>query len=367
MTTVSSSSSQAQVALSLISASTTTSGVFSAISGTASASKSQASASAIFNAIVPGSTGSSISATLQQEKVTTQTNSIYSNVASRVSAMEKGTYTASSDWEKVVSYNMQTGVPVMVSLDSSGKVQALPQSETDLTKKYNVHQQSELTTAISQISTMAGKIQANAKNDTWVADLAGAANDLEMVHSGALNAETSWEEQGSLLMTDHQPFKISLDSTGNLQVTEQLTDSMSDLTPTQQTLLRKAVETIPGMISKDTPTTSWQIDAQNYDSAGIPYYLDIDPVTNKISAKENSADNITSSFLKTEPYPDIGDNTALLKQVATYVKKKQAYFLDFDSTGKIVAKALTATNLEKYNQTSTTTSSTAGSIVSLFA
>jgi hypothetical protein len=168
-------------------------------------------------------------------------------------------------------------------------------------------------------------------------------------------------------MTDHQPFKISLDSTGNLQVTEQLTDSMSDLTPTQQTLLRKAVETIPGMISKDTPTTSWQIDAQNYDSAGIPYYLDIDPVTNKISAKENSADNITSSFLKTEPYPDIGDNTALLKQVATYVKKKQAYFLDFDSTGKIVAKALTATNLEKYNQTSTTTSSTAGSIVSLFA
>ena len=55
--------------------------------------------------------------------------------------------------------------------------------------------------------------------------------------------------------------------------------------------------------------------------------------------------------------------------MATYIKKKQAYFLDFDSTGKVVAKVLTATNLEKYNQTSSSSSSssTAGSILSLFA
>jgi len=262
MTTISSSYSSAQVALSVLSSSNTTSGILSAVNGTSTSSKGEASVSAIFNAIVPGSTSSSISGTLQQEKVTTQTNSIYTNVANRVSAMEKGSYTASSDWEKVVAYNMDTGVPVMVSLNSSGKVQALPQSETDLTKKYNVQQQAELTKAMSAISTMAGKIQGNAKNDTWVADLSGAENDLNMIHSGALTAESSWEEQGALLMTDHEPFKISLDSTGNLQVTEQLTDSMSDLTATQQQLLRKAVETIPSMIAKGTPTTSWQIDAQ---------------------------------------------------------------------------------------------------------
>jgi len=371
MTTISSSYSGSG-ALSLLSSTSSTSSMLSAINGTSSTSKSQESSNAIFNAIVPGSVGSgtSISSMLQQEKITTQTNSIYSNAATRVSKMEAGTYTASSDWEKVVSYNMQTGAPVMVSLNSSGKLQALPQSETDLSTKYNVQQRSELTKAMSQIQTMAGKIQANAKNDTWLADLSGAENDLSLIHSGALTAQSSWEEEGSMLMSTHEPIKISLDSSGNLQVTEQLTSSMTDLTASQQKLLRKAIETIPSMISKGTPTTSWQIDARSYDQAGTPYYLDIDPVTNQISAKEDSATNITPTFLKTAPYPDIGDNSPLLKQVATYIKKKQAYFLDFDSTGKIVAKVLSATNLEKYNKTSTSTtssSSTAGSIVSLLA
>jgi len=60
----------------------------------------------------------------------------------------------------------------------------------------------------------------------------------------------------------------------------------------------------------------------------------------------------------------------LLKQAATFIQNKQAFLLDFDTTGKIVAKALTATNLEKYNNPSQTPSSGAlssGSYMSLYA
>jgi hypothetical protein len=323
----------------------------------------------IFTALGASSStsGSSIQGVLDQQKVTSQTNAIFTNVAARITAMQKGSLQPTADWEKVTDYAAQTGQPVVVSLNSKGQVQAVPQSQADLSQ-FNVQQQNQLQQAMSSIATMAGKIQGNAKNSTWLADLSGAENDLSLIHSGALTAQSSWEEQGSLLMATHEPFKISLDSTGNLQVTEQLTDPMTDETPTQAQLLRKAVETIPGMISKGTPTTSWQIDARSYDQAGTPYYLDIDPVTNQISAKEDSGTNITPSFMNTAPYPDIGDNTPLLKQAATFIKNKQAFVLDIDTTGKIVAKALTATNLEKYNNPSQTTSQplSSGSYLSIY-
>ncbi len=310
----------------------------------------------------------SIQGVLQQQKITAQTNSIFANVAAHVTAMQSGRYQPKADWEKVTDYAAQTGQPVVVSLNSKGQVQALPQSQADLSR-YNIDQQKQLQQAMSDISTMSSKIQANAKNTTWLKDLAGAGNDLSLVHSGALDAQSSWEQKGQLLMTQHQPFKISLDSTGNLQVTEQATDPMSSLTPQQQKLLRAAVQTIPKMIRTDTPSTSWQIDAQSYDKAGTPYYLDIDPVTNHISAKQNSAKNITPSFMNTPPYPDIGDKTPLLKQAATLIQKKTAFFLDIDTTGKVVAKPLTATNLQNYNNPNQTTTHplSAGSYLSIYA
>ena len=346
----------------------TSGGIMGALSGSSTTTNSVNVLSALPGG--GGSSGSSIQSILNQQKVTAQTNSIYANVAAHVTALQNGQIQPTNDWEKVTDYAAQTGQPVVITLDSKGQVQALPQSQADLSK-YNIDQQQQIQQAISDVSTMAQKIQANAKNTTWLNDLAGAANDLSLIHSDALQAQSSWEQQGSLLMTEHQPFKISLDSTGNLQITEQATDPMTDLSPNQQKLLRAAVQTIPKMIRSDTPTTSWQIDAQSYDKSGTPYYLDIDPVTNQISAKENSAANITPDFMKTPPYPDIGDKTPLLKQAAAFIQKKQAFFLDIDTTGKVVAKALTATNLQKYNTTTDSTSSntqmTPGSYLSIYA
>jgi hypothetical protein len=363
--TSSSSSTLSGVAGLLQGASGASTGMFGAISGTA----------ATTNIIDPltilggnSSTGGSIQSILNQQKVTSQTNSIYTNVANRLTAMQNGQYQAQADWEKVADYAMQTGQPVAISLDSKGQVQALPQSQADLSK-YSTAQQNQLYQAMNDISTMASKIQGNKKNDTMVADLNGAAADLSNVATGQLAAQSQWESQGQMLMAIHHPFTISLDSNGNLQVQDQVTSSMDNLPANQQTLLRSALETIPSMIANGTPSTSWQADAESYDQNAIPYYLSIDPITNQISAKEDSGQNITPSFMNTEPYPDIGDNTPLLKTVASYIQSDTPYFLDFDATGKIVAKQATAQNLIKYNTPATATAQplTAGSILSLYA
>ncbi len=340
-------------------------GILGAISGTGSTT-------AMINplTILAGSSGGgSIQTILNQQKVTQQTNAIYTNVATRLDAMQKGQYTAKADWEKISSYAMKTGQPLAISLDSKGQIQALPQSQADLSK-YNLAQQNQLTQAMNDIATMSGKIQGNQKNDTMVADLKGAAADLSNVITGQIQAVSPWETQGQNLMQIHHPFTISLDSKGNLQVQDQLTSSMDNLPAPQQKLLRKALESIPHMIAKGTPSTSWQADAQSYDTNSIPYYLSIDPVTNRISAKENSGENIVPSFLKTEPYPDIGDNTPLLKTAAGFIKSGTPYFLDFNQGGHIEAKQATAQNLIKYNAPAGSTSAqplTSGSILSLYA
>ena len=109
--------------------------------------------------------------------------------------------------------------------------------------------------------------------------------------------------------------------------------------------------------------------AESFAANGVAFYLDIDPITNVISAKENSADNITPSFLKSTPYPDVGDDSPALKQAADFIKAGKAYFFDIDSTGQIGAKEATVQNITKYNTVTTSPTSTlgAGSILSLFA
>ena len=355
----------------------TSTNLFNAISGNATTSStstnSTSSTSNLFGAISgkassTGTTPTTIDGLLQQQKITTQKNAIYANVATRLDAMRAGTYTASADWEKVASYAMQTGQPVAVSLDDKGQVQALPQSQADLSK-YNPQQQKMLTNAMADIATMASKIQANKTNDGLVNKLSGAEYDLSMVATGQLSATSDWEKQGAMLMTEHHPFKISLDPQGNLQVQDQLLDPMTDLSASQQKALHTAVASLPKVISTGYITTAWQADALSFDQNSIPYYLTIDPVSNQISAVENSADNITPDFLKTAPYSSIGDNTPMLKQAASLIQSGKAFFLDFDQGGRVTAKPATAQNLIKFNAPAAqpNTALGTGSILSLFA
>lgn len=343
------------------------SGLFGAISGNVATSST---ATNLFNAISPGSTsgGGSIDGLLQQQKITKAKNSIFANVAQRLDALQAGTYKPKSDWEKVAAYAMETGQPVAISLDSKGQVQAVPQAQSDLSK-YNLHQQNQLVDALNQVSVMAQKIKANKTNDAWIAKLNGAEYDLSGVFSGQLAAQSNWERQGVQLMAEHKPFTISLDAQGNLQVQDQLLDPMTNLTATQQKALRSALSSLPKVIADGTVTEAWQADALTFDQNQVPYHLTIDPVSNQISAVENSGDNIIPTFLKTSPYPDIGANTPMLKAAADLIKNGKSFMLDFDQGGHITAKPTTAQNLIKFNTPATqiNTALGTGSILSLFA
>jgi len=221
-----------------------------------------------------------------------------------------------------------------------------------------------------------------------VSELNNASADLQGVYSGALIAQTStpnnWEQNGVLLMRQNKPMVISLDAKGNLTVQDQALADMSDLTFTQQKLLRAAAEHISDVIASGNvdmvPTSrnpnivqpaNWQLDAMNLASQGIPFTLSIDKVTNQISAQEASGPNIMPDFLKTKPFPNLGAVTPLLQQAADLIQNNKPFFLDFDQTGQtVVAKELTAPNLITYNTPKAASASQtlgAGSILSLFA
>ena len=352
-----------------VGSSSSSTALYSAISGSGSTDKT---ATKLFNSICPGSTTSSIDDLLTQKKVATQKNAIFANVATRLTAMQAGTYTASADWEKVASYAMETGQPVAITLDSKGQIQAVTQSQADLST-YNVQQQKQLTAAMTDIATMADKINANKKNQSLIDKLNGAESDLMGVYQSALTSQTStpndWEANGVMALTLQHPFTISLDSNGDLQVEDQMTATFSDLNTSQQKIMRAALSSLDKAVKTGEFTELWQADAMSLNEAGVPYHLEIDNETNEIKVIENNGDNIMPDFLKETPYPNVGDNTKLLKQAKTLITAGKAFFLDFDQSGQLTAKEATAQNLIKFNATKTTTSDPlgVGSILNLFA
>jgi len=360
----------------------------------------------IFDVLNPGGAGSSIASILQQQKVATQTNKIFTAVAQRLTALQSGQVQPSADWEKIAAYGMQTGQPVAVSLDSKGQVQAAPQAQADLSK-FNAAQQRTLTTTMADIATMAAKITANKTNQGLIDKLNGAENDLNGVYTGALDAQAStpnnWEQQGVQMMRLKKPFLISLDAQGNLQVQDQAVTTNTSLSMDQQVVLRTAAQNLPKILgSNGLITQQWQADASSFAANGIPYHLEIDktvrdyspktdaygwPVdqngqrsvvsglpsarnngTPLIKAVENSGANITPAFLNDTPYPDIGANTPALKQAATLIQAGKPFFLDFDKGGHVVVKEATAQNLITYNTPAGSTASLgSGSVLSVTA
>ena len=381
---------------------TSSSSMFDALSG----SGSMSAQSNIFDVLNPGGAGSSISSILQQQKVTTQKNQIYTTVAQRLAALQAGSLQPSANWEKVAAYSMQTGQPMTVALDSKGQVQVTPQAQADLSK-FNAGQQKILTDTMKAVATMAGKITANKTNQGMIDKLAGAENDLNGVFVGALSPQAStpnnWEQLGVQLMQLNKPFTISLDSQGNLQVQDQAMTPDPSLPADQQTILQKAAQTLPNVLSPSgLITTQWQSDAAAFAKNGVPFHLEIDtsnldygpktdaygwpvdaagkrtsvtgqPAVHKngvpgVKAVENSADNITPAFLNDTPYPDIGANSPALKQAAALIKAGKPFFLDFDKGGHVTAKEATAQNIIQYNAPAGSTASLGtGSVLSVTA
>lgn len=350
-------------------------GAASGLFGTLQGRSTGISNTGLFNALSGKAGGTqSIDSLLQEQKVTTSRNGIFAEVAQRLAYIQQGAYQPKEDWEKIAGYAMQKGQPVMAYINDSGSVSADLQYNTDLSK-FNTQQQERLLQAMQDIDLMAQKILANKTNDTWVSNLQGAPIDLEYVYNNVITPQdetpNNWEQRGVMFMRMHRPIEISLDAEGNLQVIEQSAADMSDLPYASQAKLREAARSVSDAIANSNFTESWQIEAAALADAGKPYHLTIDIYSNQISVEAITSDTIVPDFLKKSPYPDVGDNTDSLKQIAELIRDGKPYFLDIDpTTQQVVGKELTGPNLIKYNaQNKDDPSATlgVGSILSLFA
>ncbi|CAA7617357.1 hypothetical protein MCP1_20190 [Candidatus Terasakiella magnetica] len=344
-------------------------GLYDAISGNVQSNGTEA----LFSALAGNgsATPKTTEGILQEQRITQARNGIYTNAGQRLAYIKAGTYQPKAEWEKVAGYLMAKGQPVVVTLDSAGQVQAQAQAEADLSK-YNVQQQAVLLRAIDDVQTMAQKIKANQTNDKWLKKLAGAADDLTAVATFLLppqaKTENNWEASGVQMLNAHRPFKISLDAKGQLQAIDQTQDPMTDLPYSMQTKLRAAVEGLPAAIEATDVSEKYKADAMVFDKAKTPFYLEIDKTTGIISAKANTAANITPKFLKTAPYPNVGDKGPLMQKAAEMIKAGAAYFLDIDTTGSVVAKEATPPNIITLNSPSHNHASLqTGAVLSLFA
>ena len=261
-------------------------------------------------------------------------NNYISNIASRIQALANGQLTPKASWEKVVGYAAQTGKPLSISFDSKNQPQADVQLASDF-MQMNV---------LKDIDTISQKLQANQKNTKMLNELSNSEFTISSVASGLIQPTADWQTQGAALLNAGKPFNTYLDTNGNIAVQDQLLDPMTNLDAGSQKILRHAVATIPSIISNQTYTQSWQVDAYEFNKQKTPYHLNIDPITKQISAVENSAANIVPSFLKDPPYPDLKLDTQWKKDAASMIKSGKAFTVDF-TNNKTSVKEINAKNL----------------------
>jgi hypothetical protein len=97
---------------------------------------------------------------------------------------------------------------------------------------------------------------------------------------------------------------------------------------------------------------AWIDDAVKYKKLGVPYYLEVDPVmTSSISVKPLTKlpipDRIATPTYSQSELQNGKD--PWLKDAADFIANGTAFMLDFDQTGNVVAKQLSAENVIRYN------------------
>lgn len=319
------------------------SSLFSAISGGGSSTSSDG----LLNAISGGS-GQNINQLLNQQQYNQKRNGILTEVANRMGYIRSGQLEPSSDWEKVAAYAMETGQPMVASLNDKGQVEATPQADSDLSR-FNPMQQKLLYEAMDQVSEMSAKIRGNKENDKLINKLENANDLIQAFSSGLMAPKASWETEANLLMTMKTPFTIALDNKGEIMIQDQTTADFGSMPIEQQKILRKAATDVRTALQTGNYNALWQADAKTFADSNVSFHLEVDSITHAISAVENKGSNIVPAFLREAPYPNIGDDTPWKKEAAQMIKDGKPFFLDFDQTGKLAIKEATAPNLIKYS------------------
>ncbi|MBV8890187.1 MAG: hypothetical protein JO267_01415 [Alphaproteobacteria bacterium] len=314
-----------------------------------SGSSDSTSSGGVFGIIASSSATSNIQTILQNEQTQQSKTAFYDNVANYLSALQSGQIQPSTTWQTNAAYLQQTGQPFVVTLDSKGQPQVTLQSQAALSR-YSPAQQTILQNALSQLSDMASKIQANTTNQNWLNDLNDVEPSLLAIHAGLITPSSGWQSQAAALAATGLPFKVAIDSQGNLTVENQLQGDVTDVPASEQPILATALGQLQTVLQTGIAPLGWEAQALTYSQEGQDYYLDVDPVTQNVVVKTNSAENIVPDFMNTPPYADIGANTPWLQQAANFIQSGTGFYLDIGSNGQVIVRQNNGQGINTWNQ-----------------
>jgi hypothetical protein len=340
--------------------------------------------SATLSADGTAAAGPSAAAVVQQivrdQQAQAQKNNFLRNAADAVAAVAAGSLEPSLDWMKLGGYFAAKGMPFTITLDGNGQLQVTDQVHGDFSK-YSADRQERLIGALQKLQTLTPKVQA--ENDrksllnTWDSVPVLLTSDL----AGTGIPESPWELQALTLFRQNVPFTYSVDAKGEVTIQDQrLPQADGDAPPHVQSATRKAAAVLQqafavdkryndalDQISKGTINSlpaglyeewssyqknTWIDDAVKYKKLGVPYYLEVDPVmTSSISVKPLTKlpipDRIaTPTYSQSELQ---SGKDPWLKDAADFIASGAGFMLDFDQTGNVVAKQLSAENVIRYN------------------
>lgn len=290
-------------------------------------------------------------------KATASRQRIMSGAIGRINGVADGSITPEADWEKTGGYMATFGMPFMLSISQVGKVEVTPQEDT--VKTLPISQQSKLTNALSRLDDVRKAYDEESTKEQLKNTLLYAVSQIIKMDTQYLPAKDQWEKDFQTAKTIGRPMMVTLDKSGNLQVTDQINSNFNYVEDDDKRLkLQMAGAKLNNILNGNASATElWQYEALGNRSSKTDYFLDVDDSGNIVV--RNNTDSKTSNSLlpsyldsqKTTKYyivpdylQDAGDYDKIYKSswekdaMALYAEKKP-YYLDVQGS-QVKAKQL---------------------------
>lgn len=308
-------------------------------------------------------TKQTLDAAINKGAIERSRNNFLTIMSNRINAFATGKLQPKEDWELSAAYLTQTSQPMVLSISDQGKPEVIRQRDSDMSKFSGV-QQAKLNKAMDQLDQLIVKQNANLTNQGLRTKLEDAAYSLNQITLGKQKATQGWEIQAKVLHASMAPVKLGLTANGEIVAADQTKSALLDVSPEKRGRVKEVIAEWQQAASSGIYLKMWQADAKALIDLGKSFYLDVD-AAGQAKVMENTAENITPSFLKEDPYPNLGANQKWQKDALAFAAKGTPFFLDIDPAGQVVTRQVTAQNAINFAKPPFYQQQQVGAIVSL--
>lgn len=308
-------------------------------------------------------TKESLDAIINQASIERSRNNFLTIMSNRINAFAKGQIQPKEDWELMASYLSKTGQPMIVSISDDGKPEITRLRDSDLSK-FNTVQKDKLTKALDQLDQLIVKQNANMVNQGLRYKLEDAAASLSKITLGKQLATEQWQIQAKSMMANLTPMKLGLTADGEVVASDQTKSALLDTPPEKRERLREVIGQWQAAAESGIYMEMWQVEAKVLNDQGKSFYFELDAGGQPV-VKENTPENIVPSFLKEDPYPNLGANQKWQKDALAFAAQGTPFMLDIDMTGQVVARQINAQNVINFAKPPFYQQQNVGAVVSL--